>query len=101
MTTFKLTRRTEADLLNIGDYTLDRWGKEQTVRYLAQMEAGCQRLADQPFLGRACDRIRPGLHCMEVGGHILFYRPASEFVLIVRILHKSMLPARHSMEGDA
>ena len=100
MASFKFTRRAEADLLQIGVYTVDRWGKEQTASYLAQMEAACQRLADQPLLGRACNHIRPGLRCMEVGSHVLFYRPTSKFVHIVRILHRSMLPARHSMEED-
>ena len=98
MATFKLSLRAEADLLNIGAYTLDRWGEEQAARYLAQMEACCQRLADLPLLGRACNHIRPSLRCMEQGRHIVFYRPASEFVLISRILHQSMLPARHSMD---
>lgn len=101
MATFKLTRHAEADLYRIGVYTQDRWGKEQTARYLAQMEAACQRLVDQPLLGRACNHIRPDLHCMEVGSHIVFYRPTSKFALIVRILHRSMLPKLHSMEQDA
>jgi toxin ParE1/3/4 len=98
MATFKLSRRAEADLLNIGAYTLDRWGDDQAVRYLAELEACCQRLADLPLLGRACNHIRPGLRCMEQGSHIVFYRPAAEFVFISRILHQSMLPARHSMD---
>jgi len=37
---------------------------------------------------------------MEQGSHIVFYRLAANFVLVVRILHKSMLPTRHSMEED-
>ena len=101
MASFKLSRRAEADLLHIGAYTLDRWGNMQAVRYLAELEACCQRLAGVPMLGRACNRIRPGLRCMEVGSHIVFYRAASEFVLIVRILHQSMLPARHPMDEDS
>ena len=101
MAAFKLSRRAETDLLHIGAFTLDRWGKEQAIRYLAQMEAGCQRLADQPRMGRTCNHVRPGLRCMEVGSHVLFYRSATEFVLIVRILHHSMLPVRHSMEDNS
>jgi len=100
MALFKLSVSAEADILHIGAYTLDRWGKEQTARYLHQMETCCQRLAGQPLLGRACNHIRPGLRCMEQGSHIVFYRLAANFVLVVRILHKSMLPTRHSMEED-
>jgi len=101
MAAFKLSRSAEADLLHIGAYTLDRWGEQQAVRYLAELEDCCQRLADLPLLGRACNHIRPGPRCMEVGRHIVFYRPNAEFVFISRILHQSMLPARHSMDEES
>jgi plasmid stabilization system protein ParE len=31
---FRFSRRAEADLLSIGDYTLRTWGKAQAARYL-------------------------------------------------------------------
>jgi len=100
MATFKLTQKAEADLLNIGAYTLDRWGKTQASRYLDELETCCQRIAEFPQMGRSCPHIRPGLRCMEQGKHILFYRNLGESVLISRILHQSMLPTRYSMDED-
>jgi plasmid stabilization system protein ParE len=38
----------EADLLDIGEYTLRTWGLEQTDRYLSQLEACCLRVAENP-----------------------------------------------------
>ena len=67
MAAFRFSRRAEADLLSIGNYTLRTWGKAQTTRYIAQLEVFCQTLADNPALGRTCDEVRPGLRRLEHG----------------------------------
>jgi len=91
----RFSRRAEADLLAIGVYTLRKGGKAQATRYLDELESCCQMLADNPGLGRACDDIRPGLRRMERGRHIIFYRQNARGILVSRILHQRMLPARH------
>ncbi|MBZ5574321.1 MAG: type II toxin-antitoxin system RelE/ParE family toxin [Acidobacteriia bacterium] len=100
MARFRFTRRAEADLLGIADYTLRTWGETQTGSYLRELEACCQMLADNPALGRACDYVRPGLHRMERGKHVVFYREEPEGILVVRILHHLMLPERHALDGE-
>jgi toxin ParE1/3/4 len=99
MAAFRFSRRAEADLLGIGRYTLRKWGKAQTSRYLSELEASCQTLAENPALGRACDDIRPGLRRLEHGKHVIFYRQEPAGILVSRILHQSMLPGRHDI-GD-
>jgi plasmid stabilization system protein ParE len=47
---FRFSRRAEADLLSIADYTLREWGKAQTARYIDELEDCCQMLADNPAL---------------------------------------------------
>jgi plasmid stabilization system protein ParE len=47
---FRFSRRAEADLLSIGDYTLRTWGKAQAARYLGELEVCCQTLSDNPQL---------------------------------------------------
>jgi toxin ParE1/3/4 len=89
---FRFSRSAEADLLAIGDYTLRTWGEKQAVRYFDALETFCQTLADNPALGRACDRIRPGLRRMEHGQHVVFYRQVAGGIRISRILHRRMLP---------
>jgi toxin ParE1/3/4 len=98
---FRFSRRAEADLLNIGKYTLRTWGKAQTVRYLRDLEDFCQTLADNPALGRACDDIRPGLRRLEHGKHVVFYRGERTGILVSRILHQSMLPDKHYMDNPS
>jgi plasmid stabilization system protein ParE len=71
---FRFSRRAEADLLSIGQYTLQKWGETQAARYLGELEDCCQ--------------------------HVLFYRQESRGILISRILHQRMLPERHVMDSE-
>lgn len=74
MAVFRFSNRAETDLLDIGAYTLQTWGEAQAIRYIDDLEACCQMLADNPALGRECDDIRRGLRRMEHGRHVVFYR---------------------------
>jgi toxin ParE1/3/4 len=97
---FRLSCRAEVDLMEIARYTLQRWGEDQTIRYLDGLEACCQQLAGNPELGRQCDDIRPGLRRMEHGRHVVFYRPEAGGILVSRILHQRMLSERHGLEEE-
>jgi toxin ParE1/3/4 len=97
---FRFSRRAEADLLSIGDYTLRKWGEAQTARYLDELEACCQTLAENPALGRLCDDVRPGLQRHEHGKHVVFYRQERGGILVSRILHQRMLPDRHAIDDQ-
>jgi toxin ParE1/3/4 len=96
----RFSRRAEADLLSIGDYTLRTWGRAQAARYLGELEDCCQMLADNPALGRLCDHVRPGLRRLEHGRHVVFYRQERGGVLVSRILHQRMLPDRHAIDDQ-
>jgi toxin ParE1/3/4 len=90
----RLSRLAEADLTEIGAYTLRTWGEDQTLRYIDDLEACCQRLADNPASGRPCDHVRPGLRRLEHGKHVVFFRRQARGILVSRILHQGMLPER-------
>jgi toxin ParE1/3/4 len=97
---FRLSRRAEADLLSIGNHTLQTWGEDQAVRYLSELEACCQMLARNLALGRTCHHVRPGLRRMENGKHVVFYRQEPGGILVSRILHQRMLPERHALDVE-
>ncbi len=100
MASVRFSRLAEADLMEIIRYTLDRWGEDQAIRYVDDLEGCCEQIAANPALGRACDDIRPGLRRIEHGRHIVFYRQEAGGVLISRILHQRMLPERQKMDDD-
>jgi toxin ParE1/3/4 len=72
--------------MDIGAHTLRTWGEDQTLRYVGDLEACCQRLADSPASGRLCDHVRPGLRRIEQGRHVVFFRREPGDILIPRIL---------------
>ena len=100
MATVRFTRLAEADLLDIGLYTIRVWGRTQCNHYLRQLEQHCRRLAGDPKRGRPCDEIRPGLRRSRVGRHVVFYREEAEGILVSRVLHERMLPERQGMEDE-
>ena len=98
MARFRFSRRAEADLLSIGEYSLRTWGKTQAAHYIGELQICCQTLADNPALGRLCDDVRPGLHRLEHAKHAVFYRQERGGILVSRILHQRMLPDRYAID---
>jgi toxin ParE1/3/4 len=92
--TYRLGPKGTSDLAEIFDYTVDTWGEQQAEKYIEELEACFQLLADSPGLGRACDLIAPGIRRFEQGKHVIFYKPDRSGILVSRILHQRMLPAR-------
>lgn len=90
-----LSKLAERDLNEIAHYTRDRWGLRQAVGYIGELRSLCRRLAETPSIGRSCAGVRPGLHRMESGRHVVFYRMGAEGITISRILHQKMLPDLH------
>ncbi len=98
MALVRFSRRAEADLVSIANYTLGTWGETQATRYIDDLESCCQMLADKPALGRASDHVRRGLRRMECGRHVVFYRPEAKGILVSRILHQRMLPETQAID---
>lgn len=89
---FGLTSRAYSDLDRIADYTQQKWGATQAVKYIDSLVDCFQLLADAPNLGRTCDGVRPGLRRFEHERHVVFYRQRLDGIRISRVLHQSRLP---------
>lgn len=93
---FRISRAAERDLVEIGQYTTERWGEAQGRRYATQLYARLEALSVQPELGRRCDDIRMGYWRVQEGKHVIFYRlGTTKAVEIIRVLHERMLPDNH------
>lgn len=91
----RVSRKARADLLTIGRYTRERWGREQSNKYLTQLDASLRSLASTRTLGREYAPLPPYWR-LETGSHVVFFRRTPEGDLfVVRILHKRMLPEIH------
>ena len=90
-----LTPKAQADLDDIWNFTVARWGADQAEKYLRQLADAMAYVAADPERGRACDEVRAGYRKHAVGAHVLFYREAPKGVEVVRILHQRMDFQRH------
>lgn len=95
MAEFRLSSHAAADLAEIADYTIERFGIEQARRYRDDLEKCFQNLAENPTLGRSVEQVAPKLRRFEHQSHVVFYAQEEGGVLIVRVLHASMDAPRH------
>lgn len=96
MRPFLLTAAARKDIIYIGRYTNDKWGKRQRNKYLKQLDDAFKLLAGQPEIGKDAEDIKPGCRKFSQGSHTIFYRQGSESrIVVIRALRNSMDVDRH------
>lgn len=85
----------ESDLIGIWQYTVERWDAAQADKYLDELNAGIQQLADNPEMGANRDYVREGYRVLFVNSHAVYYTVAPSAIHIIRVLHGKMDPGRH------
>ena len=95
MNDYRLSRLAAADLEEIAEYTIERFGIEQSRRYRDGLKTCFVQLADNPALGRRAEQLIRGLRRFAHQSHVVFYISEPENLLIVRVLHSSMDVPRH------
>ncbi len=91
MPAFTITNKAKTDLKNIAAYTQEKWGRQQRLIYLKQLDDTFHYLADSPVVGKKCDYLKAGYKKYAVTSHIIFYRSLNdENIEIIRTLHKRM-----------
>ncbi|SDM93838.1 type II toxin-antitoxin system RelE/ParE family toxin [Actinomyces ruminicola] len=95
MSAYRLTPAARHDLSAIWDYTEAHWGVLQAETYVRELQAGLERLADNPRRGHPRGEVRPGYLSYAVGRHVIFYVEQADGVDVIRVLHQRMDPDRH------
>lgn len=95
MTTPRFTPAARSDLLEIWDFTAERWDAAQADTDVHELYAAAVRVSERPDRGRPADHIRPGYRRYSIGSNLLFFLAAEGGVTMVRILHQRMDPTRH------
>jgi len=91
MASYLLTNRAVEDLTSIWNYTYDFWSEELADKYYGGLMRTCQKIADNPKVGKNYVEIDHSIFGYVYKKHIILYTPIhSEAVKIVRILHVSM-----------
>ena len=92
---FVLSPRAQADLSEIWDHSVRRWGADQAERYVRRIQSTLALLSDNPALGRSASAIRRDYRKHPCGAHVIFYRQTDTGIDVVRILHQRMDVERH------
>jgi toxin ParE1/3/4 len=78
------------DLIWIWRRGVEEWTEELADKHLFEIEAACDRLLDDPSLGRARDELVAGMRSIPVHPHVVFYQVAKRTIEVVRVLHQRM-----------
>ena len=84
------SQRAERDLAAIGRDSDQRWGRQQTRRYLRDIRDAARNLLDLPNKGRDWSQLIDGMRSSPSGSHMIFFVPHETHIEVVRILHQRM-----------
>ena len=89
MARYRLALLARSDLGESFQYNAERSGVRNASRLHRQIRERFPRHAEQPLIGRARPELGSDLRSFPVGNYIIIYRPISDGVEIVRVLHGS------------
>jgi len=91
MPAYKVSKKVQADLLQIGRYTEKKWGVTQRNIYLKQLDDCFSQISETPTIGIPSDYIVKNYRKFPQGSHIIFYKKNPEGIVeIIRVLHENM-----------
>lgn len=91
----ELSRRAQADLDDIRDYSLAAFGVERAIAYLDAIEGAFRRMLDFPEIGAMLPSVHPPIRSLGCQQHRIYYEVGDDTILVLRILHKAMDEQRH------
>ncbi len=90
MAGYTLSPLARRDLDEIWTYTVGQWNEKQAERYIREIEATIEAVADNQIWGACAMKFAVGTAKIPPGSHVIFYRRARTKIDIVRILHQRM-----------
>ncbi len=84
-----ISDKARADLLRIYRY-LDERSPNAANTFIRRINTNFDNLIRFPFIGRERLRLAPGLRCLVVGLHLLFYTIDSDQIIIIRVIDGRM-----------
>jgi toxin ParE1/3/4 len=84
-----LSDKARADLLRIYRYIEER-SPNAADRFIRRIDTNFENLGRFPFIGRQRSRLAPGLRCLVVGLHLIFYTVDAERIAVVRVIDGRM-----------
>ena len=76
------------DLVGIADY-IARDSLDAAMRWLDRMDQRLALLASQPEMGERRPEIDPDISSFVAGAYVLYFRPRTDGIELVRVLHSA------------
>ena len=92
---FKLTPDAQMDLREIRRFTQERWGENQSKKYLSDLRDTIRVLVKNSSLGKPRLDVGDNVHSFPHDSHVIYYLTHEEGIIVFGILHKRMIPANH------
>jgi toxin ParE1/3/4 len=86
MARFTRSEQAEQDLEEILDY-LDGQSTQAADRFARKLKEGCQLHAVYRQIGASAEEFAPNLRYFTVWNYAVFYRPITDGIEIIRIIH--------------
>lgn len=98
MVLVRRSARAEEDLIEIWSYIAQQ-NPRAADQLLDRLQQRWELLATQPRSGMARDDIGAGIRYVATGEYITFYRPGSDGIEIVRVIHGRRDITSHDFES--
>lgn len=92
MKKLSFSKATRADIVSIGRYTQQKWGKKQRDLYIDNLFAVFEQLCISPNFGKPCDELCVGMRSFHVKKHVIYYFVKEKDLYVAGVLHESMQP---------
>jgi toxin ParE1/3/4 len=93
--TYRLTRKAGQDVINIYHFTDQKFGRKQADRYVENLKQRLSLLFEREELAQPIESCGSHTYRALYQSHTIYFKRETDGILILRILHQSMDPARH------
>ena len=97
----KLTTDAKKDLINIRQYTLEHWGKQQSTKYLSELRRTIRLLTETPSMGIKRPDIGNNIFSFPHVSHMLYYTLNANQLVVFAVLQQSMIPSIHLQNRES
>ena len=87
--TIVLSDKARAGLLRIFRY-IDERSPNAAIAFIRRIDTNFENLVRFPFIGRERSYLAPGLRCLVVGLHLIFYTVERDSITVVRVIDGRM-----------
>lgn len=95
MLTYTLTKKAQSDLIEIHQFTVQKWGPVKAKKYLVELRKTIQLLFEKPALGKLRPEIGTNVLSFPYVSHVIYYVSYERKCVVFGVLHKRMVPLNH------